>query len=175
MTCSSGTPSTPAPPTCGGALVTKMDDDDWYGRHHLTDLVLAHLHSRATVVGLAGYSVFLSDEDKTVRVTRRTEGPTHFLHGGTMLLATDTLRSLGGWRSVPRFVDYHLRQDVETAGGRLYGMHDLGFLYFRGHDHTWTPEVGPGHWLDRGHTERMGFVPPPAVDPLAHPAHPARP
>lgn len=157
---------------CSGRLLTKMDDDDWYGPHHLTDLVLARAYSGATVVGLTGYHVYLHDSDTTIRWTAPpTEAPAGWLAGGTMLLGLDDVRGLGGWRATPSAVDWHLLAAVRTAGGWLYATHDLGFLYYRGHEHTWTPAGGKGDavWLERDPSPRAGFHPPPQVDPLSHP------
>lgn len=154
----------------GGRLITKMDDDDWYGPHHITDLVQAHEHSGAALVGSSGYHVYLAGSDRTVRwTTRPTEAPATWLHGGTMLVAAEDLRSLGGWRAVPLGEDAHLLQMVRAGGGGIYGIHDLGFTYFRGSDHTWSPGEGDGRWLAGGSTRWDGFVPPPQVDPLPHP------
>ncbi|HVE27251.1 MAG TPA: glycosyltransferase family A protein [Sporichthya sp.] len=158
---------------CSGRLLTKMDDDDWYGPHHLTDLVLARAYSGATVVGLTGYHVYLQGSDTTIRWTApATEAPAGWLAGGTMLLGLDDVRGLGGWRATPSAVDWHLLAAVRTSGGWLYATHDLGFLYYRGHDHTWSPAGGRGDevWLERDPAPRAGFHPPPQLDPLPHPA-----
>lgn len=157
---------------CSGRLLTKMDDDDWYGPHHLTDLVLARAYSGATVVGLTGYHVYLHESDLTIRWTAPpTEAPAGWLAGGTMLLGLDDVRGLGGWRATPSAVDWHLLAAVRNAGGWLYATHDLGFLYYRGHEHTWTPAGGKGDavWLERDPSPRAGFHPPPQLDPLTHP------
>jgi hypothetical protein len=158
---------------CSGRLLTKMDDDDWYGPHHITDLVLARAYSGATVVGLTGYHVYLSGSDTTVRWTApATESSAGWLAGGTLMLGLDDVRDLGGWRATPSAVDWHLLAAVRAAGGWLYATHDLGFLYFRGDDHTWTPAGNRGDavWLERDPSPRSGFHPPPQLDPLAHPA-----
>jgi glycosyltransferase involved in cell wall biosynthesis len=157
---------------CSGRLLTKMDDDDWYGPHHLTDLVLARAYSGATVVGLTGYSVYLHGSDTTIRwTTPPTEAPAGWLAGGTMLLGLEDVRELGGWRATPSAVDWHLLASVRAAGGWLYATHDLGFLYYRGHDHTWSPagDRGDAVWLERDPAPRAGFHPPPQLDPLTHP------
>lgn len=155
---------------CSGRLVTKMDDDDWYGPHHLSDLVQAHAYSGATLVGAAGYYVYLSQSDVTVRFTSRpTESPNRWVVGATNLLATADLVSVGGWRSLPFGEDATLYRAVQAAGGSIYGTHDLGFTYFRGRDHTWSPPDGDAKWLDERYPREAGFRPPPEVHPLPHP------
>jgi hypothetical protein len=149
-----------------------MDDDDWYGPHHLSDLVLARAYSGATVVGLTGYHVYLSGSATTIRWTApATEAPAKWLAGGTMLLGLDDVRGIGGWRATPSAVDWHLLAAVRATGGWLYATHDMGFLYYRGDDHTWTPAGNRGDevWLQRDPAPRSGFHPPPQLDPLTHP------
>ncbi|MGQ0623869.1 MAG: glycosyltransferase [Sporichthyaceae bacterium] len=155
---------------CEGELVTKMDDDDWYGPHHLRDLVLAREYSGATCVGLADHRLYLHDADVTVHSARRgTESYVRWLAGPAMLLASAELRALGGWRAVPRAVDWHLIADLRAAGGSMYAIHDLGFLYYRGHDHTWSAATGEQHWLEGDLAQWPGCQPPPQLDPLPHP------
>ena len=50
-----------------GDLVCKMDDDDWYGPHHLRDLVHAKEFSGATLVGAQVEFVYLESVDITTR------------------------------------------------------------------------------------------------------------
>jgi len=155
---------------CAGDFVTKFDDDDWYGRHHVADLVAAHRHSGAQLVGVPGYYVYLAGPDLTVRWTQvATEAPTVWVHGGTMLLARADLAALGAWPGVPVGEDAHLLAAVRAAGGSIYGIHDLGFCYFRGGDHTWMPTEGDSRWLDLDLPRWPGFAPPPQLDPLPHP------
>ncbi|WP_019877493.1 glycosyltransferase [Sporichthya polymorpha] len=155
---------------CSGRLVTKMDDDDWYGVHHVTDLVQAHAHSGATLVGSSGYHLYVADADATLRWTKNpTEAAATWVHGGTMLLARDDLTALGGWPAVPVGEDAHLIRAVRESGGWIYGIHDLGFLYYRGQGHTWMPATGSQFWLDAEVPRAAGFAPPPQLDALPHP------
>jgi hypothetical protein len=155
---------------CAGEFVTKFDDDDWYGRHHVTDLVQAHRHSGAHLVGVPGYYVHLAGPDVTIRWTQvPTEAPAVWVHGGTMLLTRADLYELGAWPGVPVGEDAHLLAAVRAAGGAIYGIHDLGFCYFRGRDHTWMPAEGDIRWLDADLARWPGFAPPPQLDPLPHP------
>ncbi|MGQ0623870.1 MAG: glycosyltransferase [Sporichthyaceae bacterium] len=155
---------------CSGELITKMDDDDWYGPHHLTDLVQAHEHSGAVLIGSGGYHLYLAEPDLTIRWTRvSTEADTDWVHGGTMLIAAADLRALGAWPAVRVGEDAHLIAAVLREGGAIYGIHDLGFTYYRGRDHTWEPPGGDGRWLDTETARVAGFTPPPQLLPLPHP------
>jgi hypothetical protein len=155
---------------CAGDLVTKFDDDDWYGPAHVTDLVQAHEHSGALLVGCGGYYVYLAGPDVTIRWTHvPTEAATTWVHGGTILLERAALRALGGFAAVPVGEDAALLTAVRTAGGAIYGIHDLGFCYFRGRDHTWIPAEGDTRWMDTDAVKLPGFAPPPQLDPMPHP------
>lgn len=153
---------------CTGAIVSKMDDDDWYGPHHLTDLVQARAHSGAALAALASYWIYLRESATTVHRTGDTEDYVTAVHGGTMLIGREELLALGGWRATARGEDTHLQAAVAAAGLRMYGIHDLGFLYYRGHDHTWA--VAEQHWLGDDRWRRTpGFAPPSQLEPLPHP------
>lgn len=156
---------------CSGRFVAKMDDDDWYGPDHVTDLLLAHDHSSATLVGLADHYVYLAETDMTVRdVAHGTERWAARVSGGTLAIAREDLLTVGGWRPVRRAVDRCLIQAVRAQGGHLYAMHDLGFCLYRGagEGHTWNP--GDDHFVARSPMTWPGFVPPPELQPIPHPA-----
>uniref|UniRef100_UPI000379F3EC glycosyltransferase n=1 Tax=Nocardiopsis prasina TaxID=2015 RepID=UPI000379F3EC len=57
-----------------GTLVAKMDDDDWYGPEHLSDLVLARRYSGAELVGCAAEYHHLEHLGLTVRRLVPSEG-----------------------------------------------------------------------------------------------------
>lgn len=135
-----------------GELVTKLDDDDYYGPSHLWDLVLAHRWSGATVVGKSPEYVYLEPIDTTVRRPVHEERYCDVVAGGTMLMSAADLASIGGWRPVPRSVDRVVLDRTRRAGGLIYRTTSLGYLYVRkGDGHTWDP--GLGHFL-RGHGEQ---------------------
>jgi hypothetical protein len=59
--------STPALSFSSGALISKWDDDDWYGSEHLLDLVTALEYSGADLVGKAAERIYLAKHGMTVR------------------------------------------------------------------------------------------------------------
>jgi hypothetical protein len=148
-----------------------MDDDDWYGPNHLTDLLLAHQYSGANLVGLADHYVYMAQDDVTIRdVAHGTERAARRVSGGTLALAREDMLAAGGWRPVFRAVDRCLMQAVRALGGTLYAMHDLGFCLYRGPGelHTWNP--GTEHFLARDPHKWSGLVLPPEVTAVDHPA-----
>ena len=104
----------------GGALLTKIDDDDLYDAEHVWDLVLAREYSGGRAGG----------EGRRVRVPGPL-GPDHSpvlrkgeaspkvvsVAGGTLLISRGDLEAAGGWRRVPRGVDVALIEDVRRVGG----------------------------------------------------------
>lgn len=140
-----------------GSLVTKFDDDDTYGPEHVWDLVLARVHSGATLVGKAAEFVYLAALDTTVR--RDAGAPESFttaVAGGTMLIGRGDLEEVGGWRPVPRSVDRGLIDRVRRAGGLVYRTHPLGYVYHRRRTgHTWDP--GLEYFLRGGGTQWSGL------------------
>lgn len=141
-----------------GDLLTKMDDDDYYGPDHVWDLVLAHRHSGAALVGKVAEYVHL----EPLAITVRREGMAHETYspaiaGGTMLIARGDLDTVGGWRPVPRSVDLGLIARVRREGGVVYRTHGLGYLYVRkGEGHTWDP--GLGYFLKRNGEQWSGLL-----------------
>lgn len=129
-----------APP----GILTKWDDDDWYGSDHLLDLVAASSFSKATLVGKGADFVYLEASDTTVRrKSRRAEGFGRLVAGGTIAIDRDDLAAVGGWPNEPRHVDKGLIERVRAAGGTTYRTHGFGYLLHRAGstgDHTWSAE-----------------------------------
>ncbi len=135
-----------------GELITKMDDDDYYGSNHLWDLVLARMYSGAQVVGKALDWIYLEGEDTTVfRPTYAAEKYSFFVAGGTILISRADLDGVGGWRPVSKSIDRALLERVKQAGGLIYRSHGLGYMYVR-HLAPHTASVASEHFLSK--TER---------------------
>ncbi len=124
----------------GGEWVAKMDDDDWYGAEHVSDLVLAAGYTGADLVGKGSEFVYLEGSDVTIRRGLGAgETPSRTLSGGTLLVRSSVLREVDGWRGVPRGVDVALIEDVASGGGVIWRTHPFGYLLRRTTgQHTWT-------------------------------------
>jgi hypothetical protein len=124
----------------GGEWVAKMDDDDWYGTEHVSDLVLAAGYSGADLVGKGSEFVYLEGSDVTIRRGLGAgEAPSRTLSGGTLLVRSSVLRDVDGWRGLPRYVDVALIDDVTSAGGTVWRTHPFGYLLRRTTGrHTWS-------------------------------------
>ena len=126
-----------------GEVVTKMDDDDWYGSDHLWDLMLALDYSGAELVAKGAEFVYMEELDITIRrFTGRSEGANvTTVAGGTLTISKHNLEAVGGWRPVPRAVDRRLIEDVRSAGGAVYRTHGFGYLYRRYGSQTWVKDL----------------------------------
>jgi len=130
-----------------GTYITKMDDDDYYGPHHLTDTLLAHTYTNAHITGKQAAGVYLASLDQTViRRAGLPEQPTRHVAGGTMTLSRDALQRLRYLRRNSR-IDTTLYQRVVPGHQLIYGTHSLGYILHR-HEfgHTW--EIDHNAFLD---------------------------
>ena len=148
----------------GGDVVTKMDDDDWYGPHHVEDVTRALAWSGATVVGVQAFYTYLVDLDLTVHGPdagiRETTG--RRVPGPTMTFRKADLLQLGGFRPLPRFEDLSISLVLKRMGGSVHLTHGLGFLRCRhGSGHSWA--AGTAHFLRGTTAQWRGFHPPPEI------------
>ena len=123
-----------------GEWISKMDDDDWYGTEHISDLLLAARYSRADLVGKGSEFVYLEGRDLTIRRNLgNSEVASRTLAGGTLLIRSDLLREVSGWRELTSGVDVALIDDAVSAGAALWRTHPFGYLLRRTPDgHTWN-------------------------------------
>ncbi len=131
-------------------LITKVDDDDRYGRHHLIDLVAALRCSGADLVSKSSRFTYLAGADLTLdRQPLVSERWQSTPAGGTLMLPRSTLVAVGGWGRGVRHVDTDLVQRLDAAGGSRYRCAGFGYVYVRRDDsgaatgsaHTWQADL----------------------------------
>lgn len=122
-----------------GQVLTKFDDDDLYGPHHVADLLLARRASAATLIGRGAEFYYLEASGRTLRrVNDARERPGRLIAGSTLTIDAADLAAVGGWQDVPARVDRRLVGDVERHGGVVYRTHGFGHVIRRHRDgHTW--------------------------------------
>lgn len=122
-----------------GSFLAKVDDDDYYGPHHLADLLLAQRYSGADLVGSAAEFVYLEPINVTIRRPIETERFAPLVAGGTMLIGRAVFEAVGGFRPLPRTVDGQLLEAVRAVGGRVYRTHGFNYVLRRraARGHTW--------------------------------------
>jgi hypothetical protein len=137
-----------------GTYISKMDDDDHYGPHHLTDVHTALTYSNADVTGKWGNIVYLARENVTLdhQVHREESFGVH-LPGATLLISRSALQRLR-FNRVNRQIDSTLWRRVRDSGLTLYSTHRFGFIRIRHGEHTYLR--GDEEFLARstGHLRR---------------------
>jgi len=149
-----------------GDVLLKMDDDDWYGRDFVADLLMARAYSGADIVGTPPEFNYIEPLDVTVRRKDVSEKFRSVVAGGTMMISREAFTSVGGFRRMTRYVDAGLLRAVLAAGGSVYRSHGHGYLLRRtGAGHTWDP--GLGYFVSRARTLQQwrGFSPSPLLGP----------
>jgi hypothetical protein len=123
-----------------GAYVAKMDDDNFYGRHYLTDLVHAFDYTDAGIVGKWAHYVWLRSTGAVVlRYVAAEHTYERRVQGGSMVIEGDLARRLR-FADLPRAVDTDLLDRAMAAGVRIYSADRFNFVSVRGTDrtaHTW--------------------------------------
>ena len=124
-----------------GAYVAKMDDDNIYGRHYLTDLLNAVESSGAGIVGKWAHYVWLRS---TGAVVLRYPDAEHTwerrIQGGSMLFEGEVVRRLR-FGDLPRAVDSDLLDRAIAEDVKIWSADRFNYVSVRGDDrtaHTWT-------------------------------------
>lgn len=141
-----------------GQFVSKVDDDDWYGPNHLTDMLTAWHYSQAQLVGRKLALVHLEETDTLVVRKFFVEDYRFKVAGGASLIARADLAAIGGWRSQRRAIDRGLWTRLTDAGGLHYGCSGPGYIHVR-HTlgHTWAVEND--HFQDEFAVEELSGLP----------------
>lgn len=141
-----------------GQLITKIDDDDYYGPEHVWDLVLARMYSGAQVTGKALDWIRVESADLTVfRPTYAAEKFSDFVAGGTMLISREDLIGIGGWLPVAKHIDRALLDAFLADGALVYRTTGLGYVYVR-HGSGHTAQVSDEHFLTKNAARYPGLI-----------------
>ena len=123
-----------------GKYVAKVDDDNFYGRHYLTDLLDCFTHSGAGIVGKwAHYTWLRSSGAVVLRFPYAEHRFEKLVQGGTIILDRDVVTDLR-FGDLPRAVDTDILTRATEAGVRTWSGDRFNFVSVRGvdrHAHTW--------------------------------------
>lgn len=124
-----------------GAYIAKMDDDNFYGEHYLTDLVHAFDYTSAGIVGKWCHYVWLQATGAVVlRYPESEHSVERRVQGGSMMFDAGVVRGLG-FSDIPRAVDSDILDRATKEGVEIYSADRFNFVSIRGNDrhlHTWT-------------------------------------
>ena len=143
----------------GAELLAKVDDDDFYGPHHIEDAVHALEYSQAEVVGKGAQFTYIEERDATV--LRRPREEETFIGGSPTGATMVFRRSL--WEQVrfahrPRQVDVLFTRSARHLGARVYANSRWEFCYVRhAAGHPWTTPAET--FLAGSEPQWQGFVP----------------
>lgn len=121
-----------------GTILTKMDDDDFYGPHYLLDQLYALGYSGAEIVGKQAHYMYLERYDATVfRFGHREHRFTNMIMGPTLMAAADQFRAFP-FQHRSSGEDTAFLQAVLKASGSIYSSDRYNFYQRRnGSGHTW--------------------------------------
>jgi hypothetical protein len=126
-----------------GELIAKMDDDNLYGEHYLSDLVRAFDYSDAELVGKGAHYAYFEGRNTTMLRLPGLEHRYSFLvQGGTFLGTAGMFRSYG-FPDLTRGEDTHLVRRLKEDGVKIYSADRFNFVYWRSADasmHTWQAD-----------------------------------
>jgi hypothetical protein len=123
-----------------GTHIAKMDDDNFYGRHYLTDLIRAFAYTEAGIVGKWAHFVWLRSSGAVVlRYPSAEHTYERRVQGGSMLIDGGVARKL--WFSdQPRGIDSELLDRAAVEGIQIYSADRFNFVSIRDvapETHTW--------------------------------------
>ncbi|WP_157073141.1 glycosyltransferase family A protein, partial [Kribbia dieselivorans] len=123
-----------------GRYIAKVDDDNYYGKHYLTDLVDSFSHSGAGIVGKWCHYVWLRSSNAVIlRFPNSEHKFERLVQGGSIILDGDVARDLR-FGDLPRAVDTDILTRAKQAGVSIYSADRFNFVSIRGadrHAHTW--------------------------------------
>lgn len=147
-----------------GRYVAKMDDDNTYAAHYLSDLVRAFDYSQAEVVGKWAHYVHLAASDATVlRFPHAEHRYVNLVQGGT-ILTPRTVAAEVAFEDLPRRVDTTFLDKVRSGGGKVYSADRFNYVSRRAataEGHTWG--IADQDLVNRGGSRIVFYG-----DPTAH-------
>jgi SAM-dependent methyltransferase/glycosyltransferase involved in cell wall biosynthesis len=122
-----------------GAYLAKMDDDNLYGPHYLSDMAYAFDYTTAGLVGKGAHYCEMRTHGLTLlRFPHLEHSDAELIQGGTILADGDLMRRLR-FSDLPRAIDSDLlRRAIQEEAG-IYSTDRFNFISVRGdrEAHTW--------------------------------------
>lgn len=121
-----------------GDVLLKMDDDDIYGEHYVSDQLAALRYSAADMVGKQAHYLYLTSSNIVMcRFPEREHRFTDLVMGPTMTAARQVFEGLQ-FAKLRRGEDTDLQKRLVANGGTIYSADRFNFLQVRtDHAHTW--------------------------------------
>ncbi|UVI36672.1 glycosyltransferase family protein [Brevibacterium spongiae] len=141
----------------GGTIVAKMDDDDIYGSHYLTDQLAALRFSNAELVGKQAHYLHLRGRDIVMcRFPEREHRYTDLVMGPTLMGRRELFLD-HPFAQRTQGEDTELQERLISDGARIYSADRFNFVQVRGdHAHTWS--VDDDQLLANSDVHSFGFA-----------------
>jgi len=132
-------------------ILTKMDDDDFYGPNHLFDLVSEMEMFNIDLVGKPVYSFYFKNDAQNdfIYLTSQIRffSKDHYFTGSAFAFRKSLWNSIQGFLPLQRGEDYTFRKISKELGNRVLVIPPVEYLIFRdislhkAHSHTWNIEI----------------------------------
>lgn len=141
-----------------GTVVAKMDDDDIYGAHYLSDQLAALRYSNAELVGKQAHYLYLRRRNIVMcRFPEREHRFTDIVMGPTLVGQREIFLKYP-FAQRTQGEDTELQSRLIAAGARIYSADRYNFVQVRGvHNHTWS--VDDDRLLANSNVHTYGFTP----------------
>lgn len=138
-----------------GDVITKMDDDDWYGPNYLRDQLAIMRATGADIVGKQASYMYVESYDSTLlRFAEREHRWTDVILGPT-LMARRAVFTDNPFEARTTGEDSAFLRSALGKGYSVYASDRFNFRQYRGgHDHTWS--VQDQHIMSTGVVAIMG-------------------
>lgn len=140
-----------------GTIITKMDDDDIYGAHYLSDQIAALRYSGADLVGKQAHYLYLKGRNIVMcRFPEREHRYTSIVMGPT-LMGRRELFIEHPFAKRTHGEDTEFQQRLVGSGARIYSADRFNFVQVRGdHEHTWS--VNDDQLLANSNVHAYGYA-----------------
>jgi len=123
-----------------GTWLAKFDDDDFYGAHYLSDLLLATRYTDAPILGKRACFCYLAQSDKLVlRFADFAHRHVEYVPGATLFVRRDVFEQVL-FSPVIQGTDSVFQRDCRERGITIYSADPYNFIVYRGGEvgsHTW--------------------------------------
>lgn len=141
-----------------GTIVTKMDDDDVYGAHYLSDQLASLQYSNADLVGKQAHYLHLRGRNIVMcRFPEREHRYTDLVMGPTLMGRREVFAE-HPFANRTQGEDTEFQHRLVAAGARIYSGDRFNFVQVRGDQrHTWS--VTDDALLANSKVHSFGFTP----------------
>ncbi|MTI67725.1 MAG: glycosyltransferase [Firmicutes bacterium] len=121
-------------------IISKFDDDDYYGEKYLTDSINAFIYTEASIVGKRSTYVYFKDKRiLAIRDVRRENQYIDLVTGPTLTFKKEIFKHVK-FSKLNIGEDTKFQKDAKALGFKIYSIDRFNHVYLReknGNNHTW--------------------------------------